>query len=49
MSSRRHVEFHISRMVGRPIRAVAAAGVVRMERQRIMLLDREGLEAEAQH
>ncbi len=34
-------------MVGRTIRAFAAAGLVRMERQRIMLLDREGLEAEA--
>jgi len=35
-------------MVGRTLRAFADAGLVRMERQRIMLLDREGLEAEAQ-
>jgi len=35
-------------MVGRTLRAFTAAGMVRMERQRIMLLDREGLEAEAQ-
>jgi CRP/FNR family cyclic AMP-dependent transcriptional regulator len=36
-------------MVGRTLRAFADAGLVRMERQRIVLLDREGLEAEAQH
>jgi CRP/FNR family cyclic AMP-dependent transcriptional regulator len=36
-------------MVGRTLRAFADAGLVRMDRQRIMLLDREGLEAEAQH
>ncbi len=35
-------------MVGRTLRAFADAGLVRMERQRIRLLDREGLEAEAQ-
>lgn len=35
-------------VVGRTLRAFADAGLVRMERQRIMLLDREGLEAEAQ-
>jgi CRP-like cAMP-binding protein len=35
-------------MVGRTLRAFTDAGLVRMERQRIMLLDREGLEAEAQ-
>ena len=35
-------------MVGRALRAFADAGLVRMERQRIILLDREGLEAEAQ-
>jgi len=35
-------------MVGRTLRAFAAAGLVRMDRQRIVLLDREGLEAEAQ-
>jgi CRP/FNR family cyclic AMP-dependent transcriptional regulator len=35
-------------MVGRTLRAFADAGLVRMERQRIILLDREGLEAEAQ-
>jgi len=33
-------------MVGRTLRAFADAGLVRMERQRIFLLDREGLEAE---
>ena len=36
-------------MVGRTLRAFAGAGLVRMDRQRIVLLDREGLEAEAQH
>lgn len=35
-------------MVGRTLRAFADAGLVRMERQRIVLLDRAGLEAEAQ-
>lgn len=35
-------------MVGRTLRAFADAGLVRMERHRIVLLDREGLEAEAQ-
>jgi len=35
-------------MVGRTLRAFADAGLVRMERQRIVLLDREGLEAELQ-
>jgi CRP/FNR family transcriptional regulator len=35
-------------MVGRTLRAFADAGLVRMERQRIILLDREGLEAESQ-
>jgi CRP-like cAMP-binding protein len=35
-------------MVGRTLRAFADAGLVRIERQRIVLLDREGLEAEAQ-
>jgi len=34
-------------MVGRTLRAFADAGLVRMERQRVVLLDREGLEAEA--
>jgi CRP/FNR family transcriptional regulator len=34
-------------MVGRTLRAFADAGLVRMERERIFLLDREGLEAEA--
>ena len=34
-------------MVGRTLRSFADAGLVRMERQRIVLLDREGLEAEA--
>jgi CRP/FNR family transcriptional regulator len=35
-------------MVGRSLRAFADAGLIRMERHRIMLLDREGLEAEAE-
>ena len=35
-------------MVGRTLRAFVDAGLVRMDRQRIILLDREGLEAEAQ-
>ena len=35
-------------MVGRTLRTFASAGLVRMERQRIVLLDREGLEAEVQ-
>jgi CRP-like cAMP-binding protein len=35
-------------MVGRTLRAFADAGLVRIERQRIVLLDREGLKAEAQ-
>lgn len=35
-------------MVGRTLRAFADAGLVRIERQRIVLLDREGLEAETQ-
>jgi len=35
-------------MVGRALRAFADAGLVQMDRQRITLLDREGLEAEAQ-
>ncbi len=34
-------------MVGRTLRAFADAGLVRMDRQRVVLLDREGLEAEA--
>jgi CRP/FNR family cyclic AMP-dependent transcriptional regulator len=34
-------------MVGRTLRAFAAAGLLRVDRQRIVLLDREGLEAEA--
>jgi CRP-like cAMP-binding protein len=33
-------------MVGRTLRTFADAGLVRMDRQRIVLLDREGLEAE---
>ena len=36
-------------MVGRTLRAFASAGLLRMDRQRIVLLDREGLEEEAQH
>ncbi len=35
-------------MVGRSLRALADAGLLRMERQRITLLDRSGLEAEAE-
>ncbi|HEY72822.1 MAG TPA: Crp/Fnr family transcriptional regulator [Thermoflexia bacterium] len=35
-------------MVGRTLRAFADAGLIRMDRQRIVLLDREGLEIEAQ-
>ncbi len=35
-------------VVGRTLRAFADAGFVQMERQRIVLLDREGLEAEMQ-
>jgi CRP/FNR family cyclic AMP-dependent transcriptional regulator len=35
-------------MVGRTLRTLADAGLVRVERQRIVLLDREGLEDEAQ-
>jgi CRP/FNR family cyclic AMP-dependent transcriptional regulator len=34
-------------MIGRTMRAFVDAGLVRMDRQRIVLLDREGLEAEA--
>lgn len=34
-------------MVGRTMRAFADAGLVRVDRQRIVLLDREGLKAEA--
>jgi CRP/FNR family cyclic AMP-dependent transcriptional regulator len=35
-------------MVGRTLRAFVDGGLVQMERQRIVLLDREGLEAEAE-
>jgi len=35
-------------MVGRTLRAFADAGLVQMDRQRIVLLDREGLEAEVE-
>ncbi len=35
-------------MVGRTLRAFADAGLIQMYRQRLVLLDREGLEAEAQ-
>jgi CRP/FNR family transcriptional regulator len=35
-------------MVGRTLRSFADAGLVRMDRQRILLLDREGLEAETE-
>ena len=36
-------------MVGRTLRAFASAGLLRMDRQRIVLLDHERLEEEAQH
>ncbi|HET91205.1 MAG TPA: Crp/Fnr family transcriptional regulator [Chloroflexi bacterium] len=36
-------------MVGRTLRAFADDGLIRMNRQRILLLDREGLEAEAEN
>ena len=36
-------------MVGRTLRTFADGGLLRIERQRIVLLDRPGLEAEAQH
>jgi CRP/FNR family cyclic AMP-dependent transcriptional regulator len=35
-------------MVGRTLRAFVDAGLIQMERQRIVLLDRKGLEAEAE-
>jgi CRP/FNR family transcriptional regulator len=35
-------------VVGRTLRAFADAGLVRMDRQRIVLTDREGLEVEAE-
>lgn len=35
-------------MVGRTLRAFADAGLLKMDRQRIVLLDREGLEAEVE-
>jgi CRP-like cAMP-binding protein len=35
-------------MVGRTLRSFADEGLIRLERQRIVLLDREGLEAEAE-
>ena len=35
-------------MVGRTLRAFVGAGLIRMDRQRIVLLDREGLEIEVQ-
>lgn len=38
----------VREMVGRTLRAFADAGLIRLERQRIILLDREGLEAEAE-
>jgi CRP/FNR family transcriptional regulator len=36
-------------MVGRTLRAFADAGLLRIERQRIVLLNRPGLEVEAHH
>jgi CRP-like cAMP-binding protein len=38
----------VREMVGRTLRGLADAGLVRVDRERIILLDREGLEAEAQ-
>jgi CRP-like cAMP-binding protein len=38
----------VREMIGRTLRALADAGLIRIDRQRIVLLDREGLEAEAQ-
>jgi hypothetical protein len=35
-------------MISRTLRALDDAGLIRVDRQRILLLDREGLEAEAQ-
>jgi len=37
----------VREMIGRTLRALADAGLIAMDRQRIELLDREGLEAEA--
>ncbi|MEA3375288.1 MAG: Crp/Fnr family transcriptional regulator [Chloroflexota bacterium] len=37
----------VREMIGRTLRAFADANLVRMDRQRIVLIDREGLEAEA--
>jgi CRP-like cAMP-binding protein len=37
----------VREMIGRTLRALADAGLIRIDRQRIVLLDREGLEAEA--
>jgi CRP/FNR family transcriptional regulator len=37
----------VREMIGRTLRALADAGHIRIDRQRIVLLDREGLEAEA--
>ncbi|MGD1995738.1 MAG: Crp/Fnr family transcriptional regulator [Anaerolineae bacterium] len=39
----------VREMVGRTLRALADADLIRMERQRIVLLDRQGLEDEAEH
>jgi CRP-like cAMP-binding protein len=36
-------------MVGRTLRAFSDAGLIRRDRQKIILLDREGLESESQH
>jgi CRP-like cAMP-binding protein len=37
----------VREMIGRALSALADAGLIRIDRQRIVLLDREGLEAEA--
>jgi CRP-like cAMP-binding protein len=38
----------VREMISRTLRALDDAGLIRVDRQRILLLDREGLEAEAQ-
>jgi CRP-like cAMP-binding protein len=37
----------VREMIGRTLRALADAGLIRIDRERIVLIDREGLEAEA--
>jgi CRP/FNR family transcriptional regulator len=38
----------VREMIGRTLRSLADAGLVRVDRDRILLLDRTGLEAEAE-